>query len=200
MRGAILSAIKSAKAEERAKQAGQKNMRQTEQKLVEDKTTGCQTRRPAVFETFGWYAATTAEGGRAVALFASERVVVERTVAGMRCLLDVAHSAFNGVRLVREIGGYCIVVEHDDPGLTLTLAQTLPLEEAKTFRDALSAHLKSSFAGDVHVSKRLDGGRSKLRTRRPLRNTKRPRFLARRRIGGLDEQEPINGDELIART
>ncbi|MDQ0324833.1 hypothetical protein J2R99_000682 [Rhodopseudomonas julia] len=175
-------------------------MRQTEQKLVGDENAGGPVRRPAVFETFGWYAATTAEGGRAVALFASERVVIERTVAGMRCLLDVAHSAFKGVRLVREVGGYCVVVEHDEPGLTLTLAQTLPLDEAQAFRDALSAHLKNGFAGDIHVSKRFEGRRSKLCSRRRLRNTKRPRFLARRRIGGVGEQEPIEGHELIARS
>ena len=61
-----------------------------------------------------------------------ERVVLRRSVGGMRMALNMPLTAFNGValRLMTGEGAVAVVLAHDDPGLVLPLHVTDEADEA----------------------------------------------------------------------
>ena len=61
-----------------------------------------------------------------------ERVVLRRSVGGMRMAFNMPLTAFNGValRMMPGEGAVAVVLAHDDPGLVLPLAVTDEADEA----------------------------------------------------------------------
>ena len=144
-----------------------------------------------------------------------ERVVVRRSVAGVRMAVNLPLSAFSGVGLevrTNEAGAHCaVVLAHKDPGLVLPLflsreaddamdewrrwaaALGLPLllhDEETGWRDAVAR------MGRVRISQT----RPRRRRRNALKQ-RRPSLLMYRKPGKLDVATPVvRGEhEIIAR-
>ena len=139
-----------------------------------------------------------------------ERVVVRRSVQGMRMALNMPVSAFSGVALKVSREGLSVVLAHKDPGLALPLSFDAEAEDALTrWQDwgrvlALpllvedDTGLRDAYPrlGALHI------GRARPRRRRhsPLEG-RRPSLLMRRRAGHALGAMPVHRDEreIIAR-
>ena len=139
-----------------------------------------------------------------------ERVVVRRSVQGMRMALNMPVSAFSGVALKVSTDGLSVVLAHKDPGLALPLSAAAETEDALThWQDwarvlALpllvedDTGLRNAYPqlGDVRI------GRPRPRRRRcsPLKG-RRPSLLMRRKPGRLPSTMPVHRGEreIIAR-
>ncbi len=131
-------------------------------------------------------------------------VMLSRRIAGLPCLIRVAASAFHGIAAVEAETGYRVRMLHRDPGLTLDVGDGADREEAIAVRDRIAADLNLPvviLAPDGSFETQLlrpaswaatpEGRRTRLRPR--------PRFLARRRVGGAPLAPPMSGREIIAR-
>ncbi len=144
-----------------------------------------------------------------------ERVVVRRSVAGMRMALNLPLTSFSGVGLqvrTSEAGAHCaVVLAHKDPGLVLPLFLSCEADDAmvewRNWAGALGLPLllhdeeagwRDAFArmGAVRIA-----GPSPRRRRRSALRKRRPMMLMRRQPGNLDATTPvIRGEhEIIAR-
>jgi hypothetical protein len=146
-----------------------------------------------------------------------ERVVVRRSLSGMRMALNLPVSAFAGVaiRLTPSEGGapatVSVVLEHKDPSLALPLFVSAEAEDAaaqwRTWAKVLGlpllvaeddGQLREPFA-------RLGGVRiAPLRQRRRRHNAikrRRPSMPLRRRVAKLTDAAPVHRSEreIIAR-
>ncbi|MBZ8133468.1 hypothetical protein [Afifella sp. IM 167] len=175
-------------------------MRQTERDIAQVEETGPFEWRPALFEAFQWYPASTTSGERVLVLFASDRLVVETQSGDGPSLEDHAAQHFIGVSIARTPGGYLLTIEHAERERSLTLAQTFLFEDAQRFRDRLAAHLTRPFLGEIRMAARVQGGQSIDTRRRRLRNPLRPRFLVRRKAGLVRAAPPLAASEIIARS
>jgi hypothetical protein len=139
-----------------------------------------------------------------------ERVVMRRSLSGMRMALNMPLTAFRGVALTLSHEGLSVVLAHRDPALALPLAAfgeaeaayaewhdwgralALPLlvEDERGLRDAFP-RLGELLIGRV---------RPRRRRRSPLKR-RRPSILLRRRMGRSLSTMPIHRDEreIIAR-
>jgi hypothetical protein len=144
-----------------------------------------------------------------------ERVVLRRSVAGMRMALNMPVKAFDGISLVLATGGdgeadtLAVVLEHSDPLLTLPLYVTLRPDEAlaewRAWSDLL--HMPLLFAGPGKGSTNAQLAHLRVERPRPRRRRKsvlkkrRPSILMRRSFGKLTRATPIHRGEreIIAR-
>jgi uncharacterized protein DUF6101 len=142
-----------------------------------------------------------------------ERVVVRRSLRGMRMALNMPLAAFAGIsmRLESSEDGdvLAVVLEHIDPSLTLPLFLTsqadeavaewrawsevldVPLLLAKQGEGAVAAHL-----GQIHIER----SRPRRRRRSALKN-RRPAILLRRGSGKVTRRTRVHRGEreIIAR-
>ena len=144
-----------------------------------------------------------------------ERVVVRRTLAGMRMALNLPLSAFSGVGLrvmTSASGAHCaVVLAHKDPGLVLPLFLSREADDAMAeWRSwaavlGLPLLLHDEDAGWRDAFARMGGVRvSAVRPRRRRRSTlkqRRPSLLMRRQPGRLEASTPVHRGEheIIAR-
>jgi hypothetical protein len=160
--------------------------------------------------------ATADERVRHVELF-RERVVMRRSLAGMRMALNMPVSAFSGVALrlmPRESGiepVVAVVLEHKDPGLTLPLCVSTQSDDAfadwRSWANVLGLPLL--VADDEGTLSepfaRMGGVRiEKVRPRRRRHSAlkkRRPSILLRRKPGKLTDAAPVHRGEreIIAR-
>ena len=143
-----------------------------------------------------------------------ERVVVRRSLAGMRMALNLPVSAFTGVALrvmMGETGApITIVLEHKDPALALPLFVSVDTDDAfaewQAWGNVLGLPLLIEDDGALREPfARLGGVRvERVRPRRRRRNAikrRRPSMPLRRRMGRLSDSTPVyRGErEIIAR-
>jgi Family of unknown function (DUF6101) len=144
-----------------------------------------------------------------------ERVVVRRSVRGMRMAFNVPVSAFAGVALrviAGESGadGVSVVLAHKDPTLVLPLVVTRDAEEAladwRSWSRVLGLPLLVEDQGELREpfarlgQLRIERPRPRRRRRSTLKN-RRPSILLRRLIGRLSDATRIHRgeSEIIAR-
>jgi len=125
-----------------------------------------------------------------------ERVVLHRAVRGMQMSVKLRVSDFLGISVRSVKDGEMLVLAHRDPSLNIPLCITADTDEL-----AAAWQLWS----DVFALPMLQDSSREPAQRRRRRNvirTRRPKFLLRRRIGGLlDEAKNYGGErEIIART
>jgi Family of unknown function (DUF6101) len=122
---------------------------------------------------------TRADGGTRQIELHRERVVLRRCVHGMRMAINVRVSDFTGVAVRPCDEGRLLVLLHRDPSLSIPLLITSSDEELETAWQLWS---------DVFALPRLLDDTHDPAPRRRRHNAiraRRPKFLVRRRAGGL---------------
>ncbi|HLG82784.1 MAG TPA: DUF6101 family protein [Bradyrhizobium sp.] len=124
-----------------------------------------------------------------------ERVVLHRAVRGMQMSVKLRVSDFLGISVRSVADGEMLVLAHRDPSLTIPLCITTDTDELASAWQLWS---------DVFALPMLQDTAREPAQRRRRRNvirTRRPKFLLRRRLGGLlDEAKNYSGErEIIAR-
>jgi len=125
-----------------------------------------------------------------------ERVVLHRAVRGMRMSVKLRVSDFLGISVRSIRDGEMLVLAHRDPSLNIPLCIASDADELASAWQLWS---------DVFALPMLkDNSRepTQRRRRRNVIRTRRPKFLLRRRIGGLlDGAKNYRGErEIIARS
>ncbi len=145
-----------------------------------------------------------------------ERVVVRRSLAGMRMALNMPVSAFAGIaiRLTTGQGGVppfaTVILEHKDPSLALPLFLSAEIDEAftewRSWANVLGLPLLVEDEGKLREPfARIGGVRiERVKPRRRRHNAikrRRPSMPLRRRAGKLTDATPVHRDEreIIAR-
>ncbi len=120
-----------------------------------------------------------ADGGVRQIELHRERVILRRAVHGMRMALNIRVCDFRGVAM-REAGdGQSLVLIHRDPSLSIPLCVSADSDEIATAWQMWS---------DIFALPQLTDEAREPAPRRRRRNAiraRRPKFLVRRRIGGL---------------
>jgi len=124
-----------------------------------------------------------------------ERVVLHRAVRGMQMSVKLRVSDFLGISVRSVADGEMLALAHRDPSLTIPLCITTDTDELASAWQLWS---------DVFALPMLQDTAREPAQRRRRRNvirTRRPKFLLRRRLGGLlDEAKNYSGErEIIAR-
>jgi len=145
-----------------------------------------------------------------------ERVVVRRSLRGMRMALNMPVAAFAGIalRLIAGQGGaletLAVELEHEDPSLTLPLFLTSQTDEAlaewRAWSRALSLPMLLAEANEAsralcaRIGLRAGRPRPRRRRRSPLKG-RRPSILLRRANGQLTRPIRVHRGEreIIAR-
>ena len=142
-----------------------------------------------------------------------ERVVVRRSLRGMRMALNMPVAAFAGISLrleTHEDGDVlAVVLQHQDPSLTLPLFLTLQADEAvaewRAWSEVLRVPLLLAEQGEGAADARLgqiqiERPRPRRRRRSALKN-RRPAILLRRGSGKVSRRTPVHRGEreIIAR-
>jgi hypothetical protein len=141
-----------------------------------------------------------ADGRRRVVLLARDRVVIARSVAGVFMHIAMAPNAYRGVVLrlnaLRDnVFHYEIRLAHRDPDLSVTLQEASDDSEIQA-----EWRLWARFLGLPALVEREEGrdeaegaqlgqlriARVRMRRRGKTINSRRPRFLVRRKIGRVD--------------
>jgi hypothetical protein len=139
---------------------------------------------------------TRADGGVRQIELHRERVVLRRAVQGMRMAVSVRVSDFLGIALRGIDDGAMLVLRHRDPSLNIPLCVSSDADEVAT------AWLMWS---ELFALPRLQENEPRepapRRRRRNAIRWRRPRFLMRRRTGGLlNPAQTYRGErEIIAR-
>lgn len=125
-----------------------------------------------------------------------ERVVLHRAVRGMRMSVKLRVSDFLGIALRSIEDGAMLVLTHRDPSLNIPLCVTTDADELAAAWQMWS---------EVFALPMLQNSTREPAQRRRRRNiirTRRPKFLVRRRVGGLlGEARNYGGErEIIARS
>jgi hypothetical protein len=145
-----------------------------------------------------------------------ERVVMRRSLAGMRMALNMPVAAFSGVAIrVRQAEGdlpacVAVVLEHKDPALALTLFVSAEASDAfaewRSWANVLGLPLLVEDEGVLREPFERMGGVliSRPRVRRRRHNAikrRRPTMSLRRRAGKITEATPVHRGEreIIAR-
>lgn len=142
-----------------------------------------------------------------------ERVVLRRSLSGMRMALNMPVKAFDGISLELLLGEggepdmLAIVLEHSDPSLTLPLYLTPRPDEAlaewRAWSQVLGMPLllANSVAGSAQLEHlRIERPRPR-RRRRSILKKRRPSILMRRGFGKITKAAPVHRGEreIIAR-
>ena len=143
-----------------------------------------------------------------------ERVVVRRSLAGMRMALNMPVSAFSGVAIRVVIGETAatatVTLEHEDPSLALPLFASTETDEAfaewRTWANVLGLPLLVEDDGILREPfERMGGVRIAAPRRRRRRHTaikrRRPSMPLRRRAAKITDATPVHRAEreIIAR-
>lgn len=141
-----------------------------------------------------------------------ERVVLRRSVGGMRMAFNMPLTAFNGValRMMPGEGAVAVVLAHDDPGLVLPLHITDEADEAfaewHDWAEALGLPLlvedTVGFKKALPQLGEIAAGRPRPRRRRRSGlKARRPAILLRRMVGRMSDASPVHRGEreIIAR-
>jgi len=141
-----------------------------------------------------------------------ERVVVRRSVCGMRMALNMPVSAFSGIalRLIAGVDGspgtVSVVLEHKDPGLALPLFVSAEADDAiaewliwgKVLGLPLLVEdegvLREPFARMGGV--RIERVRARRRRRNAIKN-RRPKMPLRRQFAKLTDATPVHRAERV---
>ena len=157
------------------------------------------------------YAASdaAADGERRDIELHRERVVVRRSLRGMRMALNLPLSAFAGVSLKLEPGVVAVTLEHKDPRLALPLFVSEQPEDAtaewRIWANVLGLPLLVEDAGALREPfARIGGVRISeprpRRRRRTVLKRRRPSILMRRKVSRLGATPVYRGErEIIAR-
>jgi uncharacterized protein DUF6101 len=159
---------------------------------------------------------TTADGRLRDVELHRERVVLRRSVRGMRMALNMPIAAFDGISLSllpREGGAadiLAVMLKHSDPSLTLPLFLTSQpyeaLAEWRAWSEVLgmprvlakerSASVSIAHLGQLHIERPRPR-----RRRRSALKARRPSILLRRGFGRITEATPVHRGEreIIAR-
>jgi hypothetical protein len=141
-----------------------------------------------------------------------ERVVLRRSVGGMRMAFNMPLTAFNGValRMMPGEGAVAVVLAHDDPGLVVALHITDEADEAftewhdwaETFGLPLLVEDEVGFRKALPQLGEIQAGRPRPRRRRRSGlKGRRPTILLRRMVGRMSDASPVHRGEreIIAR-
>ena len=139
---------------------------------------------------------TRADGGVRQVELHRERVVLRRAVNGMRMAVNISVSDFRGIAL-REAGEtQLLVLIHRDPSLNIPLCESADRDEIAAAWQGWS---------EIFALPQLQDGESleptPRRRRRNAINSRRPRFLMRRRVGDAYSELNVHRDEreIVAR-
>ena len=138
-----------------------------------------------------------------------ERVVVRRSLRGMRMALNLPVSAFAGISLKLEPGAVAVVLEHKDPSLALPLFVSDQPDDAtaewRVWASVLGLPLLVEDDGALREpfsrigAVRIDRPRPRRRRRSSLRG-RRPSIRMRRKVSRVGEAPIYRGErEIIAR-
>jgi len=139
-----------------------------------------------------------------------ERVVVRRSLRGMRMALSMPVSAFSGISLKLEQGAVAVTLEHDDPTLALPLFVSDQPDDAtaewRVWANVLGLPLLVDDDGALREpfarlgALRVERVRPRRRRRMAL-SKRRPSILMRRRAARLGTATPVHRGEreIIAR-
>ena len=108
-----------------------------------------------------------------------ERVVLHRAVRGMRMAINVRVSDFLGIAMRENSDGQMLVLVHRDPSLSIPLCVSADGEEIASAWQMWSDIFSLP---QLHDTSREPAPR---RRRRNAIRARRPKFLVRRRTGGL---------------
>ena len=143
-----------------------------------------------------------------------ERVVLRRSLSGMRMALNMPVAAYDGISLrlmPGEDGLLAIVLKHNDPALTLPLFMTLhpseALAELRAWSQVLGVPLLLAEGDAASRSTNAQFGELQFERPRPRRRrrsalkARRPAFLLRRKPGKVSVTTPVHRGEreIIAR-
>jgi Family of unknown function (DUF6101) len=120
-----------------------------------------------------------ADGGVRQIELHRERVILRRAVRGMRMAINVRVSDFLGVAMRETSDGQMLVLVHRDPSLSIPLCVSAEREEITSAWQMWS---------DIFTLPQLRDTARQPAPRRRRRNAiraRRPKFLVRRRAGGL---------------
>jgi hypothetical protein len=148
-----------------------------------------------------------ADGGTREIELHRERVVVRRSLSGMRMALDIPIAAFAGVGLRLAADEATVVLMHKDPGLALPLFQSDEPDDVTAVWRSWGAVLGLPLLVDGWddplerpVAVKIARPRPRRRRRSVLRR-RRPSILMRRASGRLTVETPVHRGEreIIAR-
>ncbi len=120
-----------------------------------------------------------ADGGVRQIELHRERVILRRAVHGMRMAVNIRVSEFRGVAKRETADGQSLVLIHRDPSLSIPLCSSVDNDEIASAWQVWS---------DIFALPQLNDEKREPAQRRRRRNAiraRRPKFLVRRRIGGL---------------
>ena len=120
-----------------------------------------------------------ADGGVRQVELHRERVILRRAVRGMRMAINVRVSDFLGIATREHSDGKALVLVHRDPSLSIPLCVSAEREEIASAWQTWS---------DIFALPQLQDTARQPAPRRRRRNAiraRRPKFLVRRRAGGL---------------
>ena len=152
----------------------------------------------------------TADGGAREIELHRERVVVRRSLSGMRMALNMPVDAFTGVGLRLTAGEVAVVLAHKDPGLALPLFLSEEADDVtaawRSWGAVLGLPLLVEDEDGWHEPfERLGGVRiARPRPRRRRHNAikrRRPSLPMRRKTGRMTDATPVHRGEreIIAR-
>ena len=136
-----------------------------------------------------------ADGGVRQVELHRERVILRRAVHGMRMAINVRVSDFLGIAMRENSDGQMLVLVHRDPSLSIPLCVSTEREEIVSAWQMWS---------DIFSLPQLQDTSREPAPRRRRRNAiraRRPKFLVRRRMGGLLNPANVHQGEreIIAR-
>jgi len=137
-----------------------------------------------------------ADGGVRQIEIHRERVVLRRAVSGMRMAVNVRVSDFVGIALRGLDDAQMLVLVHRDPSLTIPLGMSSDREEV-----ASAWQMWSEIFGLPQLPEDKRREPAARRRRHNAIRARRPKFLVRRRTGGLLNEANIYREEreIIAR-
>lgn len=126
---------------------------------------------------------------------------MSRPLAGIACRIRIPVRQYQAVALVIRERKNIIRLMHREVGLSLDVEEFDSFATAEEYRDRLAGFLDLppvTAAGSPSQEEDVSAASAKTRRTGPIR-ARRPRFLARRRFGGLGTSVKVEGREIIAR-
>ena len=175
-------------------------MRQTATKQREIATV------PAGAKPMMQFTTIAGDGAPCLAALGADAVMLSRDVGGLACRIRLGVDHFRGVAVVDRDGQCVVRLLHSDLALTLDLSAGTAFDDAETLAEEVAAlmglpTLLMGGTGRFWMASAEDPLTGDAAERRlSLATPRRPRFLARRRLGRPALAGRIGGRELIART
>ena len=158
--------------------------------------------RPAPFPEILLFRGRAGDGADCLVTFDRRTIVLSRPVAGLACKIRMSLRHYQAVAVVAADESHTVRLMHRDPGLCVDLISYSDFAEAEDHCDRLADFLQLPpvmLAGRAaRAGERVAEAAPAPRRGNPAR-TRKPRFLARRRMGEVVAIRKIEGHELIAR-